>query len=320
MIEYRAFQNLDPPQILRLWEECDLGRGAARGFAVDALELLVLGQSYFDPRGLIVAHEGQRLVGFVHAGFECVATGEGLDRTSGVLCAIMVHPEFRRRGIGRSLLARADEYLRNSGATRITAGGVNPTGPFYLGIYGGSGLPGFLESDPLAAPFFGSQGYQPVERRFVFLRDITQKNDPVDFKLMALRRNTQLVISDQPAEINWCWASRYGRFDMFRFLLQPKVKGPPVAEVSGYGMDLYLSTRHERIVGLAGFIVTETNRRKGYGKLLLLDIFRRLREELVTRVEIHAPEGNLALIGLLKLLNFEQVDTGVVYRKGELSG
>ena len=69
MIEYRPFRNSDPPQLVRLWHESGLGRGAARGFSYDALDRLLLGQHYFDRAGLIVACDGTQIVGFVHAGF-----------------------------------------------------------------------------------------------------------------------------------------------------------------------------------------------------------------------------------------------------------
>lgn len=315
MVEYRQFRNADPPQLLRLWHECGLGRGAAQGFSCDALDLLVLGQSYFDPRGLIVAHEAGRLVGFVHAGFGCNATETGLACTDGVICAVMVHPAYRRRGIGRELMARAENYLREAGSTSIQAGPAKPRDPFYFGLYGGSALSGFLESDVNAAPFCQAVGYAPVERRLILQRDLREKKEPIDMRLIANRRSMQLAITDRPEKMTFCWASRFGRFEILRFLLAPKKGGPPVAEVTCFGLDLFLHGSSQRIVGLADLFVGPAERRKGYGKTLLLDVFRRLRDEMVTHAELHAPESNTALVGLLKSIGFEQVDAGVIYRK-----
>ena len=119
MIEYRPFRNSDPPQLVRLWHESGLGRGAAHGFNYEAFDRLLFGQHYFDRAGLIVACDGTLIVGFVHAGFRGDASGGWIDRTEGAICVVVVHPTFRRHGIGRELLARGEAYLRQLGATSI---------------------------------------------------------------------------------------------------------------------------------------------------------------------------------------------------------
>ena len=106
MIEYRTFRNSDPARIVALWNGCALGRGAATGVTTDAFETLNFAQPYFDRQGLLVAIEGCEIVGFVHAGFGANADESALSYESGVICAIMVHQSFRRRGIGRELIRR----------------------------------------------------------------------------------------------------------------------------------------------------------------------------------------------------------------------
>lgn len=315
MLEIRAFRNSDPPQLLWLWEGCQLGRGAAKGLSCDVFEFVVFGQPYFDPRGLLVAEIDGRPVGFVHAGFGVNADETGLARDQGVICAVMVHPDFRRRGIGKQLVAAAESYLREAGATTLTAGQACRTDAFYLGIYGGSELPGFLESDPQARPFFESIGYRQLERRLIFQKDITIKQEPYDPRLAPVRRSMQLVVTDKPAHMTWWWVARCGRFDTFRFMLQPKSDGAAVAEVTCAGLDFYIRAWQQRCVGFTELRVAEPGRRKCYAKALLLESIRRLREEMVTRVEVQAQETNAAAVALFKALRFDQIDTGIVYRK-----
>ena len=167
VISYRHFRNGDPPQLLQLWHSCGLGRGAAFGITCDALDLLVFSVQYFDPRGLFVALDGERVVGFAHAGFGSNDTGSDISPQLGVICAVMVHPDYRRQGIGRQLIANAEEYLRAAGTIQPQAGSTPARDPFYRLLYGGVEAAGFLESDPLAAPFFTALGYAPHERRFV---------------------------------------------------------------------------------------------------------------------------------------------------------
>lgn len=331
MIQYRPFRNNDPPHLLRLWHASRLGRGAALGFPCEVLDMLIFAEPYFDKHGLIVAcdvlDEGAagspvrntRLevpVGFVHAGFGSTSNGESLDLTNGVLCALLVEPDYRRRGIGRELVRRAEEYLRGKGATTLSAGEASPRNPFYMGLYGGSESVGFLESDVDAAPFLTSLGYQPVEKYFLLRRDITQKNDPFDPRLLAIRRKMQLMISDAPTLPTWWWCTRQGRFDTLHFSLVPTsgTAASPVS-ISCWGMDFHSTTRRQRTVGLLDLHVDEKERGKGYGKALVLEVIRRLREELVSHLEIAVREDNEPARKLFKSLGFEPADTGVVYRK-----
>lgn len=315
MIESRHFQNGDPPHLLRLWHECHLGRGAAEGFSIDAFETLIFGQPYFDPRGLIVATDGPRIVGYVHAGFGGNDSESDVSTERGVICAAMVHPQYRRQGIGRELVRRAEEYLRAAGAQQLLAGPAQPNDPFYFGLYGGSQASGFLESDPLAGPFFQSLGYVPHERHLVYQREISEKGDPVGIRLMNIRRNTKVGVPDPPLPQTWWWMTRMGRLDSLQLGLFPKTGGKPVAKVTVLGLDLYISKWQTRAIGLVDLVVNEPEQRKGYGQAFLIEVCRRVRNEMITLVEAHAPESNTGALAVLKSAGFTQLDTGVVYRR-----
>lgn len=315
MIDYRAFHNTDPPKLMRLWNQCGLGRGAARGFPCEAFDATILAEPYFDKPGLIVAAEGPEVVGFAHAGFGANAEGTALSRQSGVICMVMVRPDRRKQNIGRELIARAEGYLRGAGAKEIFAGEAFPRNPFYLGLYGGSESAGFLESDANAAPFFAALGYEPAERRLLFRRDISQRNEPFDPRLVAIRRKVQLAITDHPVGASWWWMTREGRLDSICFSLLPAAGGAPLATMTCWGMDLQSQTWRQRTVGLMDFHVPEPERRKGYAKALLLEVVRRLRDELVTHVEVVVSDTDAPALAMIRKIGFEQVDAGIVYRK-----
>ena len=194
MVDFRPFLNLDPPRIVDLWNACGLGRGAADGITPDAFERTVFSRQYFDRQGFLVAQDGSTVVGFAHAGFGPNDDQSRLDRQTGVICAVMVRPDFRGRGIGRELVHRAEEYLKAAGSATIIAGPANPDDPFYGGLYGGVQPAGFLDSDPLAVPFFTALGYEPAARHAIFQRDLTSGSDPVNFQLMTIRRKAQLAV------------------------------------------------------------------------------------------------------------------------------
>lgn len=317
MIEYRRFHNSDPPKLVALWHASRLGRGAAGGFSFDAFELLNFAQRYFDRNGLILAvdSESGAVAGMVHAGFGPNEDQSGLDTGVGVICVVVVRPEYRRQGIGRELVRRGEEYLRAHGAETILAGPAAPFDPFYVGLYGGSQPSGFLESDPEAHPFFAALGYEPVDRFAILQRDLQTGRDPMSFRVVNVRRKTQLGMTHGPDDLTWWWITRYGRLDSLRFVLLPKGGGEPLAGVTILGLDLYLPKWQERVIGLTDLHVPEEERRKGYGQALLLEIAKRLREELVNKLEAHVSESNPAAARVLEASGFSRVDTGIVYRK-----
>ena len=123
MVQYRTFHNSDPPQILKLWHASNMGPSAAEGFPCDILELFVFSQPFFDRKGFILATDGDRIAGFGHAAFACNPEGTNLDHSRGIISALLVHPDYRRSGVGAELVSHCEQYLTNHGATSIVAGG-----------------------------------------------------------------------------------------------------------------------------------------------------------------------------------------------------
>lgn len=315
VVEYRSFRNGDPPRLVRLWQECRLGRGGAQGFTPDTLELINFSQPYFDPDGLIVACEEGDLIGMVHAGFGCDESGSRLSRDIGVIAAVMVRPDRRRRGVGRELMRRAENYLRTHGAVELQAGQSRGRDPFYFGLYGGARPSGFLLTDPDAEPFLQALDYEPVQRVGVYQRNIQETTDPVHFRLIAIRRATTLNICDQPSDPTWWWYTRLGRIDSLRFQLWPKKGGPPIAGVTVVGLDAYVASWNARCIGIVDMFVRESERGKGYGRALLIEVVRHMRQELIAVAETHVPETNEHAVKAVTGAGFQRIDTGVVYRR-----
>jgi ribosomal protein S18 acetylase RimI-like enzyme len=315
LIRYRPFHNTDPPKLTELWNFARMGPGAAAEFSNDALDMLVFSEPYFDRRGLVVACEGKDVVGFAHAGFGANPAGSGLSKETGVICAALVRIDYRRQGIGRELVRHAEAYLDEAGVGEIYAGESGTRNPFYLGLYGGAEGAGFLESDPVAAPFFGALGYSPAERYLIFRRDIRVKKDPFDPRCVTIKRSMKFGVMDSPPTANWWWMTRHGRFESLTFALIPTDGSPSPAFVTCWGMELHAMTRGQRTVGLTDVFVAEAFRKKGYAKLLMGDVIRRLRDDTVTHVEVTIRDDNTPAIGLFRSLSFEQQDVGVVYRR-----
>ena len=314
VIEYRQFKNSDPPHILRMWNECQLGRSAAIGLRCDEFDELIIAQTYFDPAGMILACQDGQVVGFSHAGFGPNADRSALGSDEGIICAVMVHPRARRQGIGTELVRRAEQYLRSRGSTKIFAGGADPRDPFYCGIYGGSQSAGFLMSDAAAEPFFTKLGYAACEQHLVFQRSLgVGSADPVGARLVNVRRTTRLTALNHDPK-TWWWQTRYGRLDAMHLALVPRTGGTPLARISVVGLDRYVTSWGTRGIGLLGLYVSEANRQKGYGQALLVEVCRRVRDDMVQLAEAHAPKSDPAAIAVLESAGFKQIDVGQVYR------
>jgi ribosomal protein S18 acetylase RimI-like enzyme len=303
--------------LVKLWHECQLGRGAADGLRSDAFEAVNFHKTYFDAQGLILAFDEDtgEAIGFVHAGFGTQEDGTALDYRVGVVCVIMVHPEYRRKGVGRELLRRAESYLIVKGATEIRAGSAPPHDPFYMGLYGGTKPAGFLESDPESRPFIEACGYAEHEQRNIFFRDSENSSAPMNMKIMDLRRRMQLAVTDRLPDRSWRNAIRYGNLDYIRFLLQPKNGESPVAGVTIIGLDFYLPKWNRRVVGMTDVFVVDDHRKQSVGQTLITEVCKRLKDELITGAEAHVRALDEAGNKLLKSAGFYQVDTGIVFHR-----
>ena len=314
MIEYRTYRNDDPPRLLALWNESQFGRGGATDIPLELLDQLLFSQPFFDHRGLIVAADGERLLGMAHAGFGCREDGQGLSHEDGVVCQLIVHPDSRRQGIGRALLGRAVNYLHEKGATQVHAGPGPGRDPFYCGLYGGSEAAGFLATDEGTDEFLQACGFEPVARFCVFQRQLKpQSTEVVDYESLQWKRRTRLEISPQWDGGDWWWNTRFGRLDYVRFALINKADELTLASLTLVGLDQYTHKWTTRGIGLADILVDPDHRRQGLGRLLVTETLRRLRQESISVAEAHAASDDAPLTGLLVGCGFRRIDAGTQY-------
>lgn len=181
MIRFRSFRNGDPPAITEVWNQHGPFRGLIQPVSPLVLEERILSKPYFDHHGLIVAEEGEgNLVGFVHAGFGPTEDLMAVSTAAGVTCMLMVARHPLQEAIADDLLGRAEQYLRGHGAQVLYGGAIFPLNPFYLGLYGGSELPGVLASDQELAATFQRSGYREVDRCVILHLDLGRFRPVVD--------------------------------------------------------------------------------------------------------------------------------------------
>jgi ribosomal protein S18 acetylase RimI-like enzyme len=314
VIDYRSFRNSDPPAVVRLWNECFTGRGAARLRSPTLLEYFTFAKPYFDPAGLVLAEDDGRAVGFAHAGFGPTADGAGLSTEAGVTGVLGVLPDYRRRGIGRELLRRSEAYLRGRGAKELYAGPLSPLNPFTFGLYGGSQSAGFLESDPDARPFLERHGYRAAAGRRVFQRLLNSPVAVADARFPACRQRYELLAGPYRGATWWeeCVA---GPLELHEFCLQDRATGEKAARVVVWEMETFSRVPGVHSVGVVALDVVPPLRRQGLARFLLAQLLRHLIEQFFSMIEAHTAADDEAAMSLLRGLGFTQVDAGHQYRR-----
>lgn len=278
-------------------------------------EQLVLSKPYFDRHGLIVAVDDKRPIGFVHGAFGPSEDERTVSHEFGIICMLLVHPDYRKLGIGSALLERSEKYLSERGAKVLYAGGIRPLNPFYLGLYGGSELPGVLDSDADAQRRYESSGYQAIDRCVIMHRDLSNFRPTVDRKQLQVRRTTRVEIATDPSSRSWWEACTTGCFDRTSFELFTRDGSERLATVTFWNMEARSISWGVYTVGLVDLEVAESHRRQGMATFLLGESFRQLREHQVSLVEVQTMERNKPALELYNALGFKVVDRGSVYRK-----
>jgi GNAT superfamily N-acetyltransferase len=318
ILQIRPFRNVDPPKIVSLWRAQPLQRGLAQQVDVSILEALVFAKIYFDPAGFLVAAEGDRVIGFAHAGFGPDSTGSRVSTESGVICLVMVDPQVDFSSVAIPLLKAAEDYLRARGAQLIYGGAIRPVNPFYLGLYGGSELPGVLRSHTNLVQLFESCGYRAIDETLIFQCDLSCFRPPVDRQQLLLKRTYHVGPTMVEQDDNWWTACTSPFQDSMNFAIFGDAgtsNGQAIGHAVFWLMDPLSRGWGCVAVGMTQLFVEEAYRRKGFGTYLVADCLRQLKLSGVNLIEAQTMCHNQAAVKLYRKLGFQQIDQGIVFRK-----
>ncbi len=323
MIRYRPFRNTDPPHIARLWSNQPPTRTLVQPLTVPLLEQRVLNRPYFDQRGLIVAEQDGRVIGFAHAGFGSDASGAALSTDRGTTCMLMVEPQHQQSDLGAEMLDRCERYLVERGARCLGAGNVAPTNPFYLGLYGDHLSPGLLESDTWRVGQFESAGYQRTRRQPVWERTLSDFRPIRDRSQLLLRRQYRVEWDEEPAPATWWEACTLDSLPRACYRLASRRGGQRCGSAVFWGRPAGNRVTPQA-VGLLELQIDETCRGQGLGAFLLGETLRRMqsnepsdpREWTGIRIcSVQVDEAQAAGVALLRKLGFQPVDCGLILQK-----
>jgi GNAT superfamily N-acetyltransferase len=317
VITFRRFRNTDPPALADVWNDSLTTRGSFPLSTPGLFERWVFSKPYFDPDGLILAVDDTdgRVAGFGLTGFAPNEELSALSYDEGVICAVLVRPNDRRKGIGRDLVGKCEEYAAARGAKTFRAGAVWPQCPFGFGLYGGTGSPGFLASDTTADPFIRSLGYAPAGTTLVFQKKLDQPLTIADARFGMLRRRYDTQVLRAAAVPTWWHDCVWGTLEPVEFRMIDKLTNIPAARVLVWELDGYGWRWGFPAAGVLDIQVRPDLRRQGLAKLLLSQVMRFVQDQFFGIVEIQAPGDRTEAIALCQSVGLEQVDAGTTYLK-----
>jgi len=282
------------------------------------LDAHALGTVNFEATGLIVAEKDGRIVGFVHAGFGPDLPIEStqpfqLSRELGTVAMLIVEPDLDDPELVSGLVAAAERYLQGRGAKVMYAGGLFPLNPFYWGLYGGSEGSGVLSAHKRFHSVLIARGYEPAGTTVLLEADLTvpERRDP---RAALIRRQTQLEFLDDAVPPHWWQNLALGDFQTMKARLLSRSDGAPIAQAEAWDMGWFGRGDGRSRIGLINLEVMAAHRRKGYGRFLVTEIFRRARENLVASVAVQTSAVNEAALSLYASLGFQPVDQATLYR------
>lgn len=314
MITFDCFRNDDPPRIADAWRAADLGPAALQPMTSAALEAAVFSKPYFDRRGLVVARDHERLVGFAHAAFGPGADRATLETTIGTTLLVVVPPHEQQAAIEDELLARSEAYLRQRGAATILGGGTPDLGGYYLGLYGGSDLPGILDSSPGMQAVFRRAGYTEAARIAVLRRPLTGFRPPVNRLQLAIRRATTVRVIDEPPRRTWWEAATTTGIALRRYELRGEAE-VLLGSASFWDVEPLARSWGLAMAGLLRIDIEGARRRQGLASYLVAEALHDLAAEGTTVAETHVAENNAAAVQLFTKLGFQTTAQGTVFQR-----
>ncbi len=310
MIEYRSFLNTDPPALIDIWQNQPPMRCLASVLSHADLDQMVLAKPYFDAAGLILAVDDGKPVGFVHAGFGPAPGWGGVDESVGIISQLRVINSDQAAEVSRELLIRAASYLAGSGATICYAGSKFPCSPFYLGLYGGSRIPGIPIEDEFMSTALQRFGFQTGDRILVLQRSLQEFRQPISRSQMAVRRMYQVIPTVDPLLPNWWDCCSFGWSEIFGFRVSQRSDQQIVGKVMYWEIQPLSKHWGQLTMGLVEMEIDEFVRGQGLATFLIGESLRYLAAQKVDRVEVQLRESNEPAINVARRMGFELISEG----------
>lgn len=315
MIELRPFLNTDLPGLVSVWKQQRAQRAFAQTMYHDLFERTVLSKPFFDPGGLIVAFIDGEIQGFVHCGFGPNPERTDLDHRNGIICILLTRNTPGKVEVCNRLIDHAEKYLVGCGSQSVSTGTLFPYSPFYLGLYGGSNVPGILTGSPAIIDVFASRGYQQQQQILVMQRSLHNFRAVLDRQQTTVRRSFRIEQDQDPLAASWWEACTVGSTNRCIFNLIDRKSGETRGNISYWDVEPLARNWGVRAMGLFDLTVQPAARQAGLATFLAGESLRHMQQQGINLVEAQVADDNRPAINLFEKMGFESIDTGVVLQR-----
>ncbi|MFS0863069.1 GNAT family N-acetyltransferase [Fredinandcohnia sp. 179-A 10B2 NHS] len=277
MITYRYYQSGDEQSIVTLWNDCL----TMDPITQQRFRNLVLLDANFDPQGLRIATDNEKIVGCVYAIRRLLPMeGTELEPENGWIPFFFVHPSYRKAGVAEKLLNDGVEFLASQGRKNVFFASYAPN---YI-------LPGIdEEAYPEGYAFLVKQGFEKQYSPVAMDRSLVGYAPASDAMKLKVKREqegyTFLQAQDKDLYEVIQFANKTFNPDWGRAIREGILQGLPLHRI-------LIARDGERLVGFCiyggyegipdrfgPFGVDPDQQGKGLGKILLHECLKNMRSE-----------------------------------------
>jgi mycothiol synthase len=320
----RNYRSEDLPSLVTLINEADTYDKLERTTTLQEMEHEMSFPTVKPETDCFLAWAGDRLVGSADM---YVRKGDPeMDKETTVYCWGVVHPEWRRRGIGRRLLEaayrRGEEYLDEIEIARVHFQcNTRDVEMDRIALYKGFGMKRVRYSVNLARPVNGN--LPPVVVR-------------VGYRLRSfdLERDAKEAFQVDNAAFRDHWGHTEGKLEEFLHWMKMPHMRPELwllaeeeatGKIVGLGLNVidpdWIAQTGRQEGYLNTLAVLREHRRRGLGTALISKSLRVLRDAGMEAVHLHADTENLTgAMRLYERVGFKTRKTYIAYRKALREG
>lgn len=129
-VNFREFDPVaDRKAIMELWNLCV----TADPITDEIYDGQIMGDPNLDPAGCPIGEADGKIIGFAISSVRRTPNdGRGYELDRGWITVFMVHPDYRRRGIGTALIQHCVKFIRSKGRSTVYVCGLTGSSPKYF--------------------------------------------------------------------------------------------------------------------------------------------------------------------------------------------
>jgi ribosomal protein S18 acetylase RimI-like enzyme len=284
-----------PAILADLWNRSYVGAHGFFPLNGNVFEQAIWGNPRFREENLLLLEVSGVPAGFVHCDY---LTGFNFPAT-GVVEALAVAPEFRRKGLGRTLLEAAVARLKRQGARVLDFGGSWPYTPFYSTLIDGSERSGIFANNLAALALCEKFGFRPEEKSFVM------RLNPALVTKFTLPPGCYISRKERINRDSWLDFA-FRRWRLFDHTLLND-RGEVLSRAIYTRMDGVSNLHGKELRAVFSVNTPERFRRQGWALLNLGIMINIMITEGVDELELHVYTDNTPAVNLYKSLGFQEI-------------